>query len=87
MTTAPRRAIGSLQRAAVILTPAARSFVELSQSLVFRRLWSSSYEAIQDGEPDREGLMRLYVAHIPSAPQPPLAGDHTTWPRLSARTL
>jgi len=72
---------------AVILTPAARSFVELSQSPVFRRRWSSSYEAIEDGNPDREGLMRLYAAQIPSEPRPLLAGDHTAWPRLSARTL
>jgi len=72
---------------AVILTPTVHSFVELSQSPVFRRQWSSSYEAIEDGNPDREGLMRLYVAQIPSEPRPLLAGDHTAWPRLSARTL
>lgn len=72
---------------AVILTPAANSFVELSLSPVFRRLWSSIYEAIQDGQPDREGLMRLYLAQIPSTPRPLLAGDHTAWPRLSAPTL
>lgn len=72
---------------AVMLTPAARSFVELTLSPVFRRLWSSSYEAIKDGNPDREGLMRLYAAQIPPWPRPLLAGDHTAWPRLSAPTL
>jgi hypothetical protein len=72
---------------AVMLTPAARSFVELTLSPVFRRLWSSSYEAIEDGNPDREGLMRLYAAQIPALPRPLLAGDHTAWPRLSAPTL
>jgi len=72
---------------AVMLSPAIRSFVELSQSPVFRRRWSSSYEAIQDGNPDREGLLRLYAAQIPSTPRPLLAGDHTAWPRLSAPTL
>ena len=72
---------------AVMLTPAARSFVELTLSPVFRRLWSSSYEAIEDGNPDREGLMRLYAAQIPPLPRPLLAGDHTAWPRLSAPTL
>ena len=72
---------------AVMLTAAARSFVELTLSPVFRRLWSSSYEAIEDGNPDREGLMRLYAAQIPPLPRPLLAGDHTAWPRLSAPTL
>jgi len=72
---------------AVILTPRVNSFVELSLSPVFRRLWPSIYEAIEDGQPDREGLMRLYIAQIPSIPRPLLAGDHTAWPRLSAPTL
>lgn len=72
---------------AVILTPAANSFVELSLSPVFRRLWPSIYEAIQDGQPDREGLMRLYLAQIPTTSRPLLAGDHTAWPRLFAPTL
>jgi len=62
---------------AVILTPRVNSFVELSLSPVFRRLWPSIYEAIEDGQPDREGLMRLYIAQIPSIPHPLLAGDHT----------
>lgn len=72
---------------AVILTPRVNSYVELSLSPVFRRLWPSIYEAIEDGQPDREGLMRLYIAQIPSTPRPLLAGDHTAWPRLSAPTL
>lgn len=72
---------------AVMLTPAARSFAELTLSPIFRRRWSSGYEAIEDGSPDREGLMRLYAAQIPPLPRPLLAGDHTAWPRLSAPTL
>lgn len=72
---------------AVMLTAAARSFAELSLSPVFRRLWPSLYEAIQDGSPDRAGLLRLYAAQIPLLPRVLLAGDHTAWPRLSARTL
>ena len=72
---------------AVLMRLAANSFVELSLSPVFRRRWESVYEAIQDGRPDREALMRWYTAHIPAWPRPLLAGDHTAWPRLSARTL
>jgi hypothetical protein len=72
---------------AVLLTPTAHSFVELALSPAFRRRWPSVYEAIEDGTPDRQGLLRLYTAQIPSCPRPLLAGDHTAWPRLSAPTL
>lgn len=72
---------------AVILTAAVRSFAELSLSPVFRRRWPSLYEAIQDGSPDRAGLLRLYVAQVPPQPRVLLAGDHTAWPRPSAQTL
>jgi len=72
---------------AVMVTPAINSYVELSLAPVFRRRWCSVYEAIEDGRPDREALLRLYTAHLPTRPRPILAGDHTAWPRLSARTL
>lgn len=72
---------------AVLLTPAVRSFVALSLSPVFRRGWPSAYEALQDGQPDRDRLRSLYAAQMPSASRPLLAGDHTAWPRLSAPTL
>ena len=72
---------------AVLLSPAVSSFVCLSQSPVFRRKWSSVYEAIQDGRPDRAGLLRLYTAQMPTEGRSLLAGDHTAWPRLSAFTL
>jgi hypothetical protein len=48
---------------------------------------NSPFEAIEDGNPDREGLMRLYIAQIPPLPRPLLAGDHTAWSRLSAPML
>lgn len=72
---------------AVLLTSAANSFAELSLSPVFRRKWPSVYEAIQDGCPDRAALLKLYLARIPTASRPVLAGDHTAWSRLSAPTL
>ena len=72
---------------AVLVTPTAQSFVELALAPIFRRRWSSVYEALQDGTPDRLGLLRLYAAQIPSEPRPLLAGDHTAWPRLTAPTL
>jgi hypothetical protein len=72
---------------AVMLTPSANSFVELSLCPAFRRRWSSVYEALEDGRIDRDGLVGLYVGHMPSAERPLLAGDHPPWPRVSARTL
>jgi hypothetical protein len=72
---------------AVIDTPAANSFVELSCSKYFRRRWPSVYEALQDGRPDGKALMRLYCQHINMVIRPTLVGDHTAWPRPSAYTL
>jgi len=63
------------------------SFVELSVSPVFRRQWSSIYEALSDSKPPREALMRLYIEQLPQTEQIVLAGDHTALPRLEARTL
>src|SRR5207253_9289037 len=70
----------------------------LSLCPIFRRRWPSLYEALQDGTPDRAALLRLYMQHVEhshshlptlalSAPRVVLAGDHTGWPRLYARTL
>ncbi|MEG4818374.1 hypothetical protein [Microcoleus sp. K5-D4] len=63
------------------------SFVELSLSPLFRREWSSIYEALQDGSPPRQGLMREYLSHIPDSAVVVLAGDHTAWSRPYAKTL
>lgn len=72
---------------AVIGTPAANSFAELSCSQYFRRRWPSAYEALQDGRPDQGALMRLYCRHVQVDARPTLVGDHTAWPRPSAYTL
>ena len=72
---------------AVISTPAANSFVELSCSKCFRRGWPSAYEALQDGRPDRKNLMQCYCQNIKVDTRPTVVGDHTAWPRPSAYTL
>jgi hypothetical protein len=72
---------------AILLSGAVPSFVALSLCPVFRRKWPSLYEAIQDGRPNRAGLLRLYTEQMPALVRPLLAGDHTAWPRLSAFTL
>jgi hypothetical protein len=63
------------------------SFVELSCAPAFHRQWPSAYEAVQDGHPDRQGLMRLYLGYAPHPARLLLVGDHTPWPRLWAVTL
>ena len=72
------------------------SFAELSLSPVFRRKWSSLYEAIDDCRPNRQKLMKLYLREIPTTLQRPIIaggllrsafGEHTPWPRTEAPTL
>jgi hypothetical protein len=72
---------------AVIAMPTVQSFAELSCCRYFRREWPSLYEALQDGRPDREGLLQLYLKHLAGDQRPVLAGDHTAWPRPTAYTL
>jgi len=72
---------------AVLVTRSLHSFAELSLSPVFRRKWPSLYEALEDVRPSRRGLMKLSTRQMPGAGRVLLAGDHTAWPRLYARTL
>jgi hypothetical protein len=64
---------------AVLLTRNAYSLADLSLCPVFRRKWSSIYEAIQDSRPQRNKLMRLYIEQMPKQGRIILAGDHTAW--------
>jgi hypothetical protein len=72
---------------AVIQMRQIQSFAELSCAPAFRRKWPSAYEALQDGCPNREGLLGLYLEQLPTSERLLLVGDHTAWPRLSADTL
>ncbi|MDJ0648692.1 MAG: hypothetical protein QNJ60_08295 [Xenococcaceae cyanobacterium MO_188.B19] len=72
---------------AVLVTRNIYSFAELSLSPVFRRKWSSVYEALDDCRPNRQKLMKLYLREIPSNQRPIIAGDHTPWARTEAPTL
>ncbi|WP_235018991.1 transposase [Tolypothrix sp. NIES-4075] len=72
---------------AVLLTRNAYSLADLSMCPVFRRKWSSIYEAIQDTRPQRNKLMQLYIKQIPKQGRIILAGDHTAWSRPEADTL
>ncbi len=72
---------------AVLVSRSVSSFAELSLSPVFRRRWSSLYEAVQDSQPPRPKLMQLYIEQIPQPARVVLAGDHTAWSRFQATTL
>ena len=72
---------------AVIQQRHIQSFAELSCAPAFRRKWSSVYEALQDGRPDRSRLMDLCLAQEDRQERLLLAGDHTAWPRIWAETL
>jgi hypothetical protein len=75
---------------AILVTKNVYSLVELSLSPVFRRKWSSLYEALDDCRPKTNKLMKLYISEIPRAEPSQriiLAGDHTPWPRTEAPTL
>lgn len=72
---------------AVLTSRSIASFAELSMSPVFRRQWSSLYEAIQDSNPPRAQLLQLYVGQLPQTEPIVLAGDHTAWSRPTAVTL
>jgi hypothetical protein len=72
---------------AVIQMRQIQSFAELSCAPAFRRKWPSAYEALQDGRPNRDGLLQLYLQQLDLQQRLVLAGDHTAWPRIWAETL
>jgi hypothetical protein len=72
---------------AVLTSPSINSYVSLSMNPLFRRKWSSIYEALQDNRPARAKLMKLMVQEIPTEEQPLLAGDSSVWLRPDALTL
>lgn len=72
---------------AVLASACIVSFVSLSQSPVFRRQWSSTYEALRDSRLPRSKLLKLLVQQIPTQQQPLLAGDASGWNRPAATRL
>jgi hypothetical protein len=72
---------------AVLLTPTAHSFAEFSMHPSFRRHWPMLYEVLQDGIIYRYSLLDIFRMQIPRTVRSLLAGDHTAWSRLYARTL
>jgi DDE superfamily endonuclease len=71
----------------VMTTRNASCLGEFSLSPLFRRKWSSTYEALQDSRPNRNKLMKRYIEEIPSSDYVLLGIDHTAWARRGAKTL
>ena len=71
----------------VMTTKNVSCLAEFSLSPLFRRKWSSTYEALQDSRPNRNKLMRRYIEEIQSSEHILLAIDHTAWGRRGAKTL
>ena len=71
----------------VMTTRNASCLAEFSLSPMFRRKWSSTYEAMEDSRPNRNKLMKRYIQEIPSQEYILLAIDHTAWGRRGAKTL
>ena len=71
----------------VMTTRNASCLAEFSLSPLFRRKWSSTYEAMQDSRPNRNKLMKRYIKEIPTSEYVLLGIDHTAWGRRGAKTL
>lgn len=71
----------------VMTTRNASCLGEFALSSLFRRKWSSVYEALQDCRPNRNKLMKRYLEEIPSLEYILLGIDHTAWGRDGAKTL
>jgi hypothetical protein len=72
---------------ALLLSPPIRSFPELSLSPVFRRRWSSAYDAIERGEQDWGWLESYFMQQIPGEGMQVFSLDGTAWPHPAARVL
>ncbi len=71
----------------IMTTRNASCLAEFSLSPLFRRKWSSTYEALQDSRPNRNKLMQRYVKEMPLLEYVLLGIDHTAWGRRGAKTL
>ena len=71
----------------IMTTRNASCLAEFSLSPLFKRKWSSTYEALQDSRPNRNKLMKRYIQEMPSSEYILLAVDHTAWGRRGAKTL
>ena len=71
----------------VMTTRNVSCLAEFSLSPLFRRKWSSTYEALEDSRPNRNKLMTRYIEEVTSSEYVLLGIDHTAWGRRGAKTL
>ena len=72
---------------AVLQTPAAHSFAELTLAPACQRQWHSSYKALAHVTYDQQGLDELCLAHVPDKAVAHFALDVTRVRRLRSPTL
>jgi hypothetical protein len=72
---------------AVIQTPSARSFAELSLAPAFRRQWHSLYKALDEVRYDQSELDSLCLAEIPTSEVAHFAIDVLSLRRMHSETL
>lgn len=72
---------------AVLQTPQAHSFVELSLAPAFTRQWPSVYQALEEARYDEPALRELCLAQVPTDVVAHFAIDVTGMRRLHAPTL
>src|SRR5574341_315761 len=72
---------------AVIQTPAARSFAELSLAPACQRQWHSLYKALEQVTYDQQALDELCLELVPTAPVAHFAIDVTNVRRMRSPTL
>ena len=72
---------------ALLTTPEARSFADLTTSILFRRGWSSAYKAMQQLIVNKEALYKLRLDLLPKDKPLVFAIDATTLSRATAYTL
>lgn len=72
---------------ALLLSPAIRSYAELSQSPAFCRQWHSLYKAVGRGRQDEAWLTAHLAQQVPTGEMVIFSLDATAWPHPQARTL
>ena len=72
---------------AVVQTPHAGSFAELSLAPAFTRQWPSAYQALEDARYDEAALQELCLAQVPTTQVAHFAIDVTGLRRLHSPTL
>src|SRR5712691_1581455 len=74
---------------AVLTTPQRSTLVRLSLTAAFRRLWSSTCDALADGSVDTTALRNLFAGMLADSAvvdgRPLWVIDGTNWPRPAAR--